>query len=273
MPGAGPAGGQQRGGFHPHLDNRPNRVIERPPIPYLQQHAARIVGQAEAMLNEASERRPKGAKKMGRPTASDAIRLTGHILKSAREVFFERGFDGASSDMIADRARISKRTLYARFGSKARVFEAVILDEIDTQLRALEPTIDDRLDVAARLKAIADVLLEWLLTTRIASMERVVIAQAVRFPALAANIHDFGYQRAVQWVASILAHANAKGELALADPVFAAEQFVTLVVVAPMRRSALGLAPAAYDSAAQERVRRGIDLFLGGCRPAPVKLA
>lgn len=87
-----------------------------------------------------------------------------------------------------------------------------------------------------------------------------------RVPALAANIHEFGFQRAAKWVASILAHANAKGELTLSDPVFAAEQFVTLVVVAPMRRSALGLAPAAYDAAARERVRRSIELFIAGCR-------
>lgn len=182
-------------------------------------------------------------------------------------MFFEHGFDGASADMIAERARISKRTLYARFGSKARVFEAVILDEIDTQLRALEPTIDADLAVADRLQSIADVLLEWLLTSRITSMERVVIAQAVRFPALAANIHDFGFQRAAKWVASILGAAGAKGELEVSDPVFAAEQFVTLMVVAPMRRAALGLAPPAYDENARARVRRGIELFLDGCLP------
>lgn len=228
--------------------------------------ASRWQCRTEFTLNQLDQEKAKGGRRIGRPTAGDAIRLTGHILKSARDVFFEHGFDGASADMIAERARISKRTLYARFGSKARVFEAVILDEIATQLRALEPTVDDKLDIAARLQSIADVLLEWLLTTRIASMERVVIAQAVRFPALAANIHEFGFQRAVKWVASILAHANAKGELTLSDPVFAAEQFVTLVVVAPMRRSALGLAPAAYDAAAQDRVRRGIDLFIAGCR-------
>jgi hypothetical protein len=49
--------------------------------------------------------------------------------------------------------------------------------------------------------------------------------------------------------------------------VFAAEQFVTLVVVAPMRRAALGLSPPAYDEAARDRISRGIDLFLDGCRP------
>ncbi|WP_231738520.1 MULTISPECIES: TetR/AcrR family transcriptional regulator [Sphingomonas] len=203
----------------------------------------------------------------GRPTAEAAIRLTSHILQSAREMFFEHGFDGASADMIAERAKISKRTLYARFGSKARVFEAVILDEIDTQLRALEPAVDADLAVVDRLQSIADVLLEWLLTPRIASMERVVIAQAVRFPALAANIHEFGFQRAAQWVASILGAAAAKGELDLPDPVFAAEQFVTLVIVAPMRRAALGLAPPAYDENARARVRRGIELFITGCLP------
>jgi AcrR family transcriptional regulator len=169
-----------------------------------------VVQETEINLNQLDQQGPKRVSRMGRPTAGDAIRLTGHILKSAREVFFEHGFDRASADMIAERARISKRTLYTRFGSKARVFEAVILDEIDTHLRALEPSVSDEPDIASRLRVIADRLLEWLLTPRIASMERVVIAQAVRFPALAANIHDFGYQRAVQWVASILAHANAK---------------------------------------------------------------
>lgn len=219
------------------------------------------------MPNQVRPETPRRAGKMGRPTASDAARLTLRILRGAREVFFEHGFDGASSDMIAERAHISKRTLYARFGSKARMFEAVILDEIDTQLRALEPKVDDQLEIAARLQAIADVLLEWLLTKRIIAMERVVIAQAIRFPALAANIHEFGFQRAVQWVASILAHANANGETNLSDPVFGAEQFVSLVVVAPMRRSALGLVPHAYDDAARERSRRSIDLFLAGCLP------
>ena len=70
------------------------------------------------------DRKGRRPRKMGRPTTEAALRLTSHILKSARELFFEHGFDGASADMIAEQARISKRTLYARFGSKARVFEA-----------------------------------------------------------------------------------------------------------------------------------------------------
>lgn len=218
-------------------------------------------------MNKAAPEAGSRARKMGRPTADDALRLTSHILKSARDVFFEHGFDGASADMIAERAQISKRTLYARFGSKARVFEAAILDEIDSQLRTLEPAIDDALDVRGRLQAIADVLLGWLLTPRVIAMERVVVAQAVRFPALAANIHEFGFQRAVQWVVGILAQANAREEVAIADPVFAAEQFVSLIVIAPLRRAALGLAPAAYDVAARERVGRGVAFFIDGCRP------
>ena len=107
------------------------------------------------------DRKGRRPRKMGRPTTEAALRLTSHILKSARELFFEHGFDGASADMIAEQARISKRTLYARFGSKARVFEAAILNEIDTQLRALEPSGSDEPDIGPRLRVIADRLLEW----------------------------------------------------------------------------------------------------------------
>jgi len=187
-------------------------------------------------------------------------------LESARKVFYEFGFDGATGDMIAAAASVSKRTLYARFENKARIFEAVILDEIETQVRALVPTVDETLPIRRKLEAVAEAFLNWLLTDRVAAMERVVIAQAVRFPALAATIHDCGYQRAVQWVASILAFATAKGEIEIDDPVFAAEQFVTVVVIAPMRRAALGLIPARYDDFARERMSRSIRLFLDGCR-------
>jgi AcrR family transcriptional regulator len=41
-----------------------------------------------------------------------------HILDIALEQFVERGAEGASMDAIAAAARVSKRTLYSRYGSK-----------------------------------------------------------------------------------------------------------------------------------------------------------
>jgi len=59
-------------------------------------------------------RDPRG----GRPTQDVAARLGEHILDIALEQFVERGAEGASMDAIAAAARVSKRTLYSRYGSK-----------------------------------------------------------------------------------------------------------------------------------------------------------
>src|SRR3954464_1993521 len=52
--------------------------------------------------------------------------LSEHILFAAKDVFLELGFERASMDVIAERARTSKRTLYARFASKEKLYLAVI---------------------------------------------------------------------------------------------------------------------------------------------------
>lgn len=53
-------------------------------------------------------------------------RLREHILWRAKEVFLETGFERASMDVVAARAETSKRSLYAHFESKEKLFLAVI---------------------------------------------------------------------------------------------------------------------------------------------------
>jgi AcrR family transcriptional regulator len=49
-----------------------------------------------------------------------------HILWAAKDVFIEMGFERASMDMVAARAVTSKRSLYAHFESKDKLFLAVV---------------------------------------------------------------------------------------------------------------------------------------------------
>src|SRR4029079_13624472 len=48
------------------------------------------------------------------------------ILGAAFHVLMERGYAGASTLEIARRAKVSKRELYAEFGSKSGILEALI---------------------------------------------------------------------------------------------------------------------------------------------------
>src|ERR1700733_12741568 len=52
--------------------------------------------------------------------------LREHILGTAKDVFLEMGFERASMDVVASRAETSKRSLYAHFESKEKLFLAII---------------------------------------------------------------------------------------------------------------------------------------------------
>ena len=52
--------------------------------------------------------------------------LREHILWAAKTVFLEMGFERASMDVVASRAETSKRSLYAHFESKEKLFLSVI---------------------------------------------------------------------------------------------------------------------------------------------------
>ena len=67
-------------------------------------------------------RDPRG----GRPPLEVAARLGDHILDIALQQFMAHGPEGASMDRIAAAANVSKRTLYARYGSKNGLLVAAV---------------------------------------------------------------------------------------------------------------------------------------------------
>ncbi|MFD5000863.1 TetR/AcrR family transcriptional regulator [Streptomyces buecherae] len=68
------------------------------------------------------------------------------VLDAAAELFYERGINAVGVDLIAQRAQVTKKTLYDRFGSKEALV-AAYLRERDERWRRWLPA---RLDEAAR---------------------------------------------------------------------------------------------------------------------------
>ncbi len=50
------------------------------------------------------------------------------ILDAARELFFEKGFEGATVEDIAERSELSKGTIYLYFPSKEEVYVSIMLE-------------------------------------------------------------------------------------------------------------------------------------------------
>jgi AcrR family transcriptional regulator len=111
---------------------------------------------------------------------SDTLRE--NILWAAREVFLESGYERASMDVVASRAKTTKRTLYAHFANKEALFLAVF-DFLKGFFLSRLGTPDDyskKPDEA--LVLFCGRFLEKLLWQGAIRMCRVCVAEAGRFP-------------------------------------------------------------------------------------------
>jgi AcrR family transcriptional regulator len=86
----------------------------------------------------------------------DAERTQREILEVATSEFSDRGFAGARVDEIAARTRTTKRMIYYYFGSKERLFVAV-LERAYAAIRAAEQTIEvDHLEPVDAIRRLAE---------------------------------------------------------------------------------------------------------------------
>ena len=213
-----------------------------------------------------AKERARGGRSGGRPSRAEAERLGERILDAATEAFLHEGYGGTSIEAIAKRARISKRTFYSRFENKAALFGAVVHRVVE-RLRPPDPagmfeggTLEEILERLARY------ILRAALTPQALALHRVILAEATRFPELAAVVAEQGGGReAVQRIAALLERERASGGIGIADTVFAATQFLQMVVAAPQRR-ALGMGPPMSEAEIDRWAEGSVRLFLRGCR-------
>ena len=108
--------------------------------------------------------------------------LSEHILFAAKDVFLELGFERASMDVIAERAKTSKRTLYAHFESKEKLYLAVIDLIRGLYLGKLRSPADYAEDTSEALVQFCGRFMELRLWTAAIRMYRLAISEAERFP-------------------------------------------------------------------------------------------
>ncbi|MEI4509449.1 helix-turn-helix domain-containing protein [Sphingopyxis sp. CCNWLW253] len=68
------------------------------------------------------------------------------IISAARAVFAERGFAGATTRQIADRAVVAEPLIFNNFGGKAQLFAAAVIEPFNDRLSALIAASDSGID-------------------------------------------------------------------------------------------------------------------------------
>jgi AcrR family transcriptional regulator len=75
-----------------------------------------------------------------RPSRPDGKRVRRNIIDAARALFAEKGYSGAKVEEIVVRARTTKPMIYYYFGSKERLFAAV-LEDVYAGMRKIEGSL------------------------------------------------------------------------------------------------------------------------------------
>jgi AcrR family transcriptional regulator len=193
----------------------------------------------------------------GRPTRDAVEELDARMIACAVRLFMERGYAGVSIEAVAAEAGVGKNTIYRRYATKADLFQAVVDDQIRARLRTPEEIEDG--DLESRLKRLAVLLVEAALNPETTAFQRLIIAEAERFPEIAAICLERAFRPAIALARSVLARDAGQN-----DPDFAAQQFVAAVVYGPHLDALMGRRSLGSDAEIARYAEKAVTLFLDG---------
>jgi TetR/AcrR family transcriptional regulator, mexJK operon transcriptional repressor len=180
----------------------------------------------------------KAIRKSGRPPRADALKLRERILEVATELFLEQGYGSTSIEAVASRAGISKRTFYDRFDDKAALFAAVVHHIIEHIRPPASVPLLAGANLPEVLRRLAGLILRAALSPPAIALHRLVTGESSRFPELASAVeNDGGQAEATALIAGLLERELPKIKLSRETQVFAAQQFIYMVVAVPQRRA------------------------------------
>ena len=183
--------------------------------------------------------------------------LRRHILFAAKEVFLETGYERASMDTVAMRAQTSKRSLYAHFESKDKLFLAVLdlvrelyLDKLKTP----DVYADDPAEAVTRFCGRFLQLMVWEPQVRTC---RLSIAEAERLPGNSNAYFDAIFAGTYERLGAYLAERYAMDR---ADSAALAEDLLDRTVLPRLFRTLLCVEKVIKDTPEATTLAEDVDL-------------
>lgn len=207
----------------------------------------------------AAEARQMPAEK-SRPDKHDAI------TKAASETFLAEGFDRASLDQIAQRAGVSKQTIYSHFADKQALFLAICSELTEKLTIPLRRPRSETGDLRAILLRLGEDALAMMLHPASLDLHRLIVGAASRFPELGQAAYEAGAGRMITELSALLAQRSRSGDslprpLERQEADRLAEQFIGMLRGFHQVRGLLGIAPVA-EAERRTYVAACVDLLL-----------
>ncbi|GAB4481351.1 MAG: TetR/AcrR family transcriptional regulator [Erythrobacter tepidarius] len=150
------------------------------------------------------------------------------IIDTAAHHFFHHGFAATSIEQVAADAGVSKVTIYNQFGDKRALFAAAVAHECEKMEDYFTLDAMPTGTIRERLAAIGEAVVAFLSRPEMIRFDRRISAETENEPAIGIAFLSAGPWRMKHAFAAYLRQEVEAGELAIADPLLAAEQFVAL---------------------------------------------
>ena len=150
------------------------------------------------------------------------------ILAAARSEFLEAGFRDTSMDRVAQRAQVSKRTVYNHFPSKEALFTAIAVQFMEELRQAISVAYDSKRPLEDQLEEIAKREVAQITQPDYIAMFRVFLADAGSIQSVLKEVleeRDAAHDPLESWIDA----AHADGRLQVENSSLAAMQFNSLL--------------------------------------------
>jgi AcrR family transcriptional regulator len=207
---------------------------------------------------------PDSTKTAPEPEAGRAELRRAAFLKAARDVFLEYGYEAANMAEIVKRAGGSLSTLYAQFGGKKGLFEAMIDARVTDLTEQMHIELAAHAPLREGLRRIGEAFLFRQLEAEALDVFRLMVAQAKKFPELAESWGKRAPEAVRRALAEYLMDRAKAGEIRISNPELAAAVFFDLVRARIQFRALLIPSYQPTETEVRETVDRAVKVFLGG---------
>lgn len=185
------------------------------------------------------------------------------IIAAAASLFTEQGYVSTSMDKVAEQAGVSKQTVYSHFGSKEGLFVASI--EAKCIVNSIAPELfQQTASTETILLELARHFNELLLSEEAVQLTRLCFASAETHPEVSRLFYDTAPANLQFMLSEFLTERTAQGDLDIADPSAAANQFIAMINGDEPFRARLGLEAKLTPEELDDYIQSSVRMFMKG---------
>jgi TetR/AcrR family transcriptional regulator len=192
----------------------------------------------------------------------------GELLAAALDLFVEKGFAATRAEEVAQRAGVSKGTLFLYFPSKEELFKAVVREHISG-------TIKDAFGELQAFPGTSGELVHYLMNqwwerygnTKASGISKLMMSEAGNFPELATFYQDEVIIPGHQLIAKVIERGMASGEFRHVDVEYAVFSILAPIMFLIMwKHSMNGCCPSGHVVSPERYLNMQADIVVQGLR-------